>query len=53
LALPVASTIFCEFSAEERAAMGIADNLIRVSVGIENTQDLIDDFTQALVVCHQ
>lgn len=51
LALPVASTIFCEFSKEERAAMGIADNLIRVSVGIENTDDLIEDFTQALMAC--
>jgi O-acetylhomoserine (thiol)-lyase len=28
--------------------MGIADSLIRVSVGIEDTQDIVDDFKQAL-----
>ena len=31
-----------------RASMGIAESLIRVSVGIEDTQDLLDDFRQAL-----
>jgi methionine-gamma-lyase len=31
-----------------RARMGIPDNLIRVSVGVEDPQDLIDDFQQAL-----
>jgi O-acetylhomoserine (thiol)-lyase len=28
--------------------MGIAESLIRVSVGIEDTDDLLDDFKQAL-----
>ena len=28
--------------------MGIADSLIRISVGIEDREDLIDDFRQAL-----
>jgi cystathionine beta-lyase/cystathionine gamma-synthase len=28
--------------------MGIADSLIRISVGIEDRDDLIADFTQAL-----
>jgi len=28
--------------------MGIAESLIRVSVGIEDTEDLIEDFRQAL-----
>jgi cystathionine beta-lyase/cystathionine gamma-synthase len=28
--------------------MGIADSLIRLSVGIEDLDDLIGDFTQAL-----
>jgi len=28
--------------------MGIADGLIRLSVGIEDIADLIDDFTRAL-----
>ena len=31
-----------------RAGMGIADGLIRVSVGIEDREDLIADFKQAL-----
>jgi cystathionine beta-lyase/cystathionine gamma-synthase len=35
-------------SAEERAALGISDSLVRVSVGIEETDDLIDDWKQAL-----
>lgn len=48
LALPVASTIFYELGAEKRAQMGIADGLIRLSVGIENTADLLADFIQAL-----
>ncbi|MCW5866662.1 MAG: cystathionine gamma-synthase [Candidatus Eremiobacteraeota bacterium] len=33
---------------ERRLEMGIADGLIRISVGIENTQDLIGDLQQAL-----
>jgi cystathionine gamma-lyase len=34
--------------AARRAAIGITDNLIRVSVGIESTKDLIDDLDRAL-----
>ena len=48
LVIPVAHTIFFEMGAERRAAMGIAESLIRVSVGIEDTQDLLDDFRLAL-----
>jgi O-acetylhomoserine (thiol)-lyase len=48
LAIPVAHTIFWEMGAERRAAMGIADSLIRVSVGIEDRDDLVADFAQAL-----
>lgn len=33
---------------DERRALGISDSLIRVSVGIEATEDLIEDFDQAL-----
>ena len=50
LVIPVAHTIFFEMGAERRAAMGIAESLIRVSVGIEDTDDLLDDFRQALQV---
>jgi O-acetylhomoserine (thiol)-lyase len=48
LAIPVAQTIFWEMGAERRASMGIADSLIRISVGIEDGEDLIADFAQAL-----
>jgi O-acetylhomoserine (thiol)-lyase len=33
---------------ERRAEMGIADSLIRLSIGIEDLDDLIGDFKQAL-----
>ena len=48
LAIPVAHTIYYEMGAERRASMGIADSLIRVSVGIEDREDLLADFAQAL-----
>ena len=47
LALPVASTIFFENGLEERQKMGISEGMIRLSVGIEDTDDLVADFTQA------
>ncbi|KYO65255.1 trans-sulfuration enzyme family protein [Thermovenabulum gondwanense] len=33
---------------EERLKMGIPDNMIRVSVGVEEIEDIIEDFEQAL-----
>ncbi|KQZ45283.1 cystathionine gamma-synthase family protein [Duganella sp. Root1480D1] len=48
LVIPVSHTIFYEMGPERRASMGIADSLIRVSVGIEDTDDLIADFKNAL-----
>jgi O-acetylhomoserine (thiol)-lyase len=48
LAIPVAQTIYYEMGAERRAEMGIAEGLIRLSVGIEDIADLIDDFARAL-----
>lgn len=48
LAIPVAHTIFYEMGADRRASMGIPDSLIRIAVGIENIDDLIADFNQAL-----
>jgi len=35
-------------SREDRLALGISDDLIRLSVGIEAAEDLIEDFDQAL-----
>ena len=48
LAIPVAHTIYYEMGPERRASMGIVDSLIRISVGIEDTQDLLDDLANAL-----
>jgi cystathionine gamma-synthase len=39
---------FYELTTEERLQVGIKDNLIRYSVGIEDTADLIDDLRAAL-----
>jgi O-acetylhomoserine (thiol)-lyase len=47
LVIPVAHTIFFEMGAERRASMGIAESLIRVSVGIEDIEDLLADFQGA------
>jgi O-acetylhomoserine (thiol)-lyase len=48
LVIPVAHTIFHEMGPARRASMGIGESLIRVSVGIEDTADLLDDFHLAL-----
>lgn len=43
-----ATTSHAGMNPEQRRAMGISDNLIRLSVGLEATEDLIQDFEQAL-----
>jgi len=48
LAIPIAHTIYWEMGPQRRAEMGIADSLIRLAVGIEDLDDLIGDFAQAL-----
>ena len=48
LAIPVAQTIYFEMGPERRASLGIAESLIRVSTGIEDSEDLIADFAEAL-----
>lgn len=48
IAGPPATTSHVECTPEERAAMGIPESLIRYSVGIEETEDLLDDLAQAL-----
>jgi len=47
ISIPVEGT-HKAMSPEERAASGITDNLVRLSVGIEDSEDLIDDFKNAL-----
>lgn len=48
LAIPVAHTIYWEMGPERRAEMGIVDSLVRLSIGIEDIDDLVGDFQQAL-----
>ncbi len=43
-----ALTSFCKFTPQERAELGIADSLVRLSVGLEDPEDLIADLSQAL-----
>jgi len=43
-----ASTTHSKLTEKERAAVGITPGLIRVSVGLENVNDIIEDITQAL-----
>ncbi|MGO4390924.1 cystathionine gamma-synthase family protein [Variovorax sp. M-6] len=48
LVIPVAPTIYWEAGPVVRAEMGIADGLVRVSVGLESADELIADFEQAI-----
>jgi len=48
LATRPAITTHAGLSAEERRTAGLADSLVRLSIGIESTEDLIEDFDQAL-----
>ena len=43
-----ATTSHSGMSQKERESFGISDSLVRLSVGIEATEDLIEDFDQAL-----
>jgi len=48
LAIPVAHTIFNELGPVKRAEMGIPESMIRLSIGIEDIDDLVHDFKTAL-----
>lgn len=43
-----ASTTHSKLTSEERAETGITDGMVRVSVGLEHIDDIIDDIAQAL-----
>jgi O-succinylhomoserine sulfhydrylase len=43
-----ATTTHQRLSAEEKARLGITEDLLRMSVGLEDAQDLIEDLVQAL-----
>jgi O-acetylhomoserine (thiol)-lyase len=44
------STIFHEFSTAEQNKMGVTENMVRVSVGIEDFEDIRADFQQAIEI---
>ena len=46
-----ASTTHSKLTEEERAAVGITPGLIRISVGLEHPDDILDDILQALEKC--
>jgi len=48
LAIHPASTIFGTFTSEVRKEMNVSDKSIRISVGLEDVEDLYKDFLQAL-----
>jgi O-acetylhomoserine (thiol)-lyase len=48
LVIHPATTLFCEYSEEQLLSMGITINTIRLSVGIEEIDDIIGDLENAL-----
>ena len=48
LAIHPYSTIYGNFTTEQRAAMDVHDTTIRLSVGLEDAGDIYDDIVQAL-----
>ena len=48
LVLHPASTIFHEFSPEKQKRMGVTEDMVRVSAGIEDFEDIKTDFEQAI-----
>jgi len=49
LGLHMASTIYQDFTAKEKEFLGITDGLVRISIGLEKPQDIIDD----LIKCYE
>jgi O-acetylhomoserine (thiol)-lyase len=48
LILHPASTIFCEYDAALKKEMGVRETTLRLAVGIEDVDDLIEDIRQSL-----
>ena len=42
------STIYFEYPESKRIELGVRDTMIRLSVGIEDIEDLVEDIDQAL-----
>ena len=52
LVIHPASTICADYNAEEKELLGVTEDLVRVSVGIEDPRDILEDFKQALDALH-
>ena len=48
LVIHPASTICADYTPEVKALMGVSEELVRVSVGIEDIEDIVEDFAAAL-----
>ncbi len=48
LILHPASTIFCEYTLEEKKEMDVSESMLRLSVGIEDVEDIIEDINLGL-----
>ena len=48
LVIHPASTICADFSEDKKREMGVTEDMVRVSAGIEDSRDIIDDFREAL-----
>ena len=51
LAIHPATTTHSQLSADEQLATGVSDGYVRLSVGIEHIDDIIEDLSQALEAC--
>lgn len=48
LILHPATTIFCEYSEAQKNEMNVSDSMLRLSAGIEDLEDILDDINQGL-----
>ncbi|HZW83688.1 MAG TPA: PLP-dependent transferase, partial [Candidatus Deferrimicrobium sp.] len=48
LVIHPASTTHGQLTPEQQKASGVTDDLVRLSIGIENVEDIIQDLNQAL-----
>lgn len=48
LVIHPAGTTHAQLSAEEQLAAGVTPDMVRISVGLENVQDIVEDLDQAL-----
>ncbi len=53
LVIHPASTIYIHSDTETQQLCGVYDDMIRISVGIEDVEDLIDDFRQAIAAIQE